>query len=194
MRQASDVARIRELFKLLGQRYRKPIDVYLTGGATAVLEGWRSSTIDVDLRPIPEADEFLRELPGAKEQLAVNIELASPADFIPEVPGWRDRRRFVGQYGSIRFYHYDPYSQALAKIERGHAQDIKDVRSAIKTGWVRPAKLLELFEAIEDDLYRFPAIDPESFKSAVAAVAEGATKQRRGRRLLRPTNRDPLKG
>ena len=55
--------------------------IYLTGGSTAVLEGWRESTIDVDLRFEPEADELLRALPALKESLGVNIELASPTDF-----------------------------------------------------------------------------------------------------------------
>ena len=30
--------------------------IYVTGGATAVLEGWRGSTIDVDVRFEPESD------------------------------------------------------------------------------------------------------------------------------------------
>jgi hypothetical protein len=34
--------------------------MYLTGGSTAVLEGWREATVDVDLRFDPEADELLR--------------------------------------------------------------------------------------------------------------------------------------
>jgi hypothetical protein len=55
------------------------VRVYLTGGATAVLHGWRSSTIDVDLELVPDRDELLRELPGLKEELRVNLELADPA-------------------------------------------------------------------------------------------------------------------
>jgi hypothetical protein len=31
--------------------------VFLAGGARAVLVGWRSSTIDVDLKIIPDRDE-----------------------------------------------------------------------------------------------------------------------------------------
>lgn len=34
-----------------------------------------------------DVDSLLREIPGLKEDLGVNIELASPPDFIPELPG-----------------------------------------------------------------------------------------------------------
>ena len=43
--------------------------LYLTGGATAVMEGWRASTIDVELRLEPESDDLLRRLAALKNQL-----------------------------------------------------------------------------------------------------------------------------
>ena len=41
--------------------------MYLTGGATAVLEGWRPSTVDVDVRFEPESEEPLRLIAELKE-------------------------------------------------------------------------------------------------------------------------------
>jgi hypothetical protein len=49
------------------------------GGTSAVLVGWRASTIDVDLVMRPESDAMLRAIPMLKEQLQLNVELASPA-------------------------------------------------------------------------------------------------------------------
>ena len=63
--------------------------------ATAVLLGWRPTTIDIDVRWEPERDELFRAIPTIKEELQVNIEAAWPFDFIPEPPGWRDRCRFI---------------------------------------------------------------------------------------------------
>jgi hypothetical protein len=100
----------------------------------------------------------------------VNIELASPADFVPELPGWRERSSFIQSDGMVSFFHYDPYAQLLAKIERGHAQDQVDVQELIARGLTDPKKALELFERIEPDLYRYPAIDPASFRKAVLRV------------------------
>jgi hypothetical protein len=88
------------------------------------LEGWRDTTIDVDLRFEPELDELLRALPGLKERLGLNIELASPPDFIPELPGWRDRSPFLLREGRVDVHNFDLYSQALSKIERGFAHDL----------------------------------------------------------------------
>lgn len=130
----------------LGERVRTPARVYFTGGVTAVIFGWRESTIDVDMRFSPELDELYRALPELKEKLSINIELASPPDFIPAVPGWEDRCIYIRREGKLDFYHFDPYSQALAKIERGHAQDKSDVESMFREGLITSHKLLELFD------------------------------------------------
>src|SRR5207247_7982682 len=138
-----------------------------TGGASAVLLGWRPSTIDVDIEIVPERDEILRRLPALKEDLEINIELAAPSHFIPELPGWEDRSVFIAREGRVSFYHYDFYSQALAKIERGHAQDRGDVDAMLDGGLVEPARLRRLFEEIVPRLYRYPAIDPASFRRSL---------------------------
>jgi hypothetical protein len=140
---------------------------YFTGGATAVLLGWRETTIDVDLIFVPESDEVLRAVPRLKEELEINVELASPADFIPVVAGWEERSLFAAREGKLSFYHYDPYMQALAKLERAHDRDLADVQAMLERGLVEPARTLELFEEIEPELFRFPALDPRSFRSRV---------------------------
>jgi hypothetical protein len=170
MRPPVDERRIRELAHRLGRVARTRVRIYLTGGATAVLVGWRDSTIDVDLRFEPESDELLREIPALKESLGVNIELASPPDFIPELPGWRERSPLLFRDGNVDVHHFDPYSQALSKIERGFSQDRDDVRELMERDLVEPARLRELFDAIEPELFRYPAIDPPSFRRKVDAT------------------------
>ncbi|HLY86079.1 MAG TPA: DUF6036 family nucleotidyltransferase [Gaiellaceae bacterium] len=140
---------------------------YLTGGATAVLLGWRGTTIDVDLKLVPEQDAVLRAIPGLKDELQVNVELAAPGDFIPLPAGWEERSLLAEQGGRLAFYHFDPYAQALAKLERDHARDRDDVRALIRSGLVDPQRLRGYFEEIEPLLYRFPAIDPPAFRERV---------------------------
>lgn len=144
--------------------------MYFTGGATAVLEGWRSSTIDVDVTIVPETDRLFRTLPDLKEELQINVELVSPADFIPVPPGWEERSRFVAQEGQVTFLHFDPYAQALAKIERGHRQDLEDVQEMLGRGLVNRDRLWEYFDRIQPDLYRYPAVDGPTFQRAVEQV------------------------
>ena len=141
MRQPVTADNLHVFMKALAAAVTTPGRVYLVGGATSVLLGWRSSTIDIDLKIIPESDEILRSLPKLKEQLRLNIELASPGDFIPELPGWQERSRFIQQEGKLAFYHYDFYAQALAKIERGHRMDSQDVYQLIASGLVDPKRL-----------------------------------------------------
>ncbi|MCI0589618.1 MAG: hypothetical protein L0323_22615 [Planctomycetes bacterium] len=174
MRALADEARIREFLRALGGEAKAPCRLYLTGGATAVLLGWRETTVDVDVKFVPEAGEVFDAIPRLKESLRINVELASPSDFIPPLPGWEDRSRFEKQEGRLAVYHYDFYSQALAKLEREHEQDLEDVREMIRRRLVEPAKLLEFFQRIEADLRRYPAIDPPTFRRSVEEMVRGA--------------------
>ena len=72
--------------------------------------------------------------------------------------------------GRLSFYHFDPYAQVLAKLERAHAQDLADVDSMLAAGLVERARALAQFEAISPELYRFPAVDPDSFRRRVEAA------------------------
>jgi uncharacterized nucleotidyltransferase DUF6036 len=173
MRQPADASRIHAVLDHLGRSTRSSVRIYLTGGATAVLHGWRATTIDVDLKLVPDSDEVLRAMPQLKEELAVNLELAAPDQFIPPLPGWEDRSLFIRQVGSVAFYHYDPYAQALAKLERGHQLDLDDARRMVREGLVETDRLLQLFSAIEPQLYRYPAIDPAWFRRAVESFTAG---------------------
>lgn len=176
MRELADEARIRRFLRALGASVHSEAVVYLAGGATAVLEGWRGTTVDVDLRIEPESDAILRALSRLKDELAINVELATPADFLPLPAGWQERSPFVAREGSVTIRHFDPVAQALAKLERGHDRDLEDVQAMLDRGFVDRATLRAAFDEIEGELYRFPAIDPTAFRSRVeaqVAAAEG---------------------
>jgi hypothetical protein len=109
---------------------------------------------------------LLRAIPALKEELQINVELASPADFIPVPPGWEDRGTFVARIGRVTVFQFDLYAQAVAKVERGHRQDA-DVHEMLSRGLIDRQRALEYFARIEPELYRFPALDPPSFRRAV---------------------------
>jgi hypothetical protein len=167
MRQKVSADRLKKFMKAVGRAGKRNARVYFVGGATAVLLGWRETTIDVDVKIVPDSDEILRALPDLKEDLELNVELASPDDFIPPLPGWEERSTYITKEGPIEFFHYDFYAQALAKIERGHATDLLDVQQMIERGLIEPSRLLELFLRIQDKLYKYPAIDAETFRANV---------------------------
>jgi hypothetical protein len=41
----------------------------------------------------------------------------------------------------------------------------------VESGLVDPGRLAELFEGVESELYRFPAVDPSGLRSAVESLA-----------------------
>jgi len=107
MRRLADAATIRRFMRELGEAADISARVFLTGGATAVLVGWRASTIDVDVKIVPESDRIFRAIPALKERLHLNVELASPDDFIPVPTGWEQRSPFIAQEGRLAFHHFD---------------------------------------------------------------------------------------
>lgn len=151
MRRPVDAERIEEFLQALGSRFRHPGRVYLVGGTTVVLSRLREQTVDIDLTYELESrllSEFVMIVRELKEILDVNVEEVSPADFIPLPEGFESRAVYVGRYGSLEVYHFDPYSTALSKIERGTDKDFDDVRALIRSGMIAWGKLQECFDRV----------------------------------------------
>jgi hypothetical protein len=174
VRELADRERIVRFMRSLGEAADADVRVYLSGGATSVLYGWRDCSIDVVIRVVPERDAVYRAIPAVKEALRINVELASPDHFVPVKDGWEDRSPFIAREGRAAFHHFDLYGQALAKIERGHAQDVDDVQEMLRRGLIERAALLAYFEAVAPRIYRYPALDPAGFRRAVEAVVSAS--------------------
>ena len=140
-RDATTAKKVCQLLRRLGEEAQGPGRVYLVGGASAVLVGWRETTVDVDLKLAPEPPGVFEAIARAKEALDMNVELAAPDDFIPPLPGWQERSPHLAQHGQVAFFHYDFYAQALAKIERAHQLDWADVRAMSERGLIEPRQL-----------------------------------------------------
>jgi len=171
MRRLVDDERLRAFMRALGSRTDRETTCYLTGGATAVISGWRDATIDIDVLFAPDNEQLLRAIPELKEQLEVNVELAFPGDFVPLPGGWEGRSPFVEQIGAVTFRNVDFYAQALSKLERGHDRDLVDVDAMISLALVDRERLRSFFAEIEPKLYQFPAVDPAAFRGAVELAA-----------------------
>src|SRR6266481_10152662 len=132
MRRKVTVETLKQFMRELAAAARSPGKIYFTGGATALLLGFRQQTIDIDLKLDPEPAGAFEAIAALKNRLNLNVELASPDDFIPPAADWRERSRPITSIGSVEFFHYDFSMQALAKLERGHTQDLEDVSSFIR--------------------------------------------------------------
>ncbi|PJB48772.1 MAG: hypothetical protein CO108_01620 [Deltaproteobacteria bacterium CG_4_9_14_3_um_filter_63_12] len=172
MQHELDEERVRRFMQNLGSKVRGPGRVYLTGGASALLFGWRSSTADVDIRFDPEPQGAFEAIRDLKRDLNMNIELASPQDFLPELEGWRIRSVFISREGQVDFFHYDFNAQALSKIARGHDRDVSDVEHMLQLGLIREEELSQFFEEMKPGLIRYPGIDAEAFQARLQAFLE----------------------
>lgn len=173
MRAASDARKIERLMQGIGRLAKGPGRVYLVGGACAVMIGWRPTTVDADLKLDPEPEGVFDAIAKLKGELDMNVELAAPDDFIPPVPGWKERSPFIARHGQVDFFHYDFYAQALAKIERGHTMDLEDARQMTGRGLIDMVELAQQFDAVAPDLVRYPAIDPDAFRAKVRGFIAG---------------------
>jgi len=173
MRPEVDRARVLEFATELGRRLRAPHTLYLVGGSSAVVVGWRGSTRDLDVRPEPDSDELLRILHELKQALDINIELASPLDFLPALDGWQDHSPYVGSWGRLHVRHLDFRLQALSKLERGLDTDLDDVRAMLARGLVNTDELHDAFDAMRTGLFRFPAVDGPQLEKRLTGVAGG---------------------
>ena len=150
--------------------------VYVVGGGTAVLSGWRASTIDADLHA--ERDEVFRDIQGIKDRLGLNIEFARPEHFVPALAGSADRHLFIDRVGSVDFFHYDPYAQLLSKIVRGFRKDMLDAERFVKSGMVDPRRFEELIRGIPDSAYaRYPNLSRDAVLAAVEAFVSKVEKE-----------------
>lgn len=123
--------------------------------------------MDVDLKLDPEPAGIFEAIASLKNELDVNIELASPDQFLPSLPDWQEHSPFIARHGEVDFFHYDLRCQALAKLARAHDRDLADVRAMIERDLVSTQDLLHGLEQIRDRLVRHPALDAEAFERRV---------------------------
>jgi hypothetical protein len=144
----------------------KSFRVYLVGGATAVLAGWRTATIDADLSADDET--VFGDVQGIKDRLRLNVEFARPEHFVPALAGSAGRHVFIERVGDVEFFHYDPYAQLLSKIVRGFRKDMLDAEGFVTSGMVDPSRFRALVAAIPDSEYlKHPNLSRAGVESAV---------------------------
>ena len=145
--------------------------VFVVGGGTAVAQGWRESTIDVDL--YADDDAVFRDIQRLKETQQVNVEFARPEHFVPPLAGVADRHIFIATFGGVSYFHYDPYSQMFSKVVRGFRRDLEDAHHFIDGGLVEAARFRELVDAIPESAFaRYPALSREAILAAVDAFLD----------------------
>lgn len=148
MRQQVGKQEIEQFLVQVG-RTRRSGRLYLTGGAVLVYRGIRSGqTLDINIQITLDPTDLTTEVAQLKHKLNINIEFASPGDFMPLPTQWEARSEFLRRYGQVDAFYFDWYSIALSKTQRANRQDILDVRLLIRQGYVDVTELDRLFQDV----------------------------------------------
>ncbi len=150
-------------FQRFGEQITEPVTIYLLGGSALCLLGSPRETLDVDYsieNAAPAIEEMLARL---ARELKLDLEQVPLVEFIPLPDGAGSRHRFVGRFGNLEVYIFDPYSIALSKIARGFDSDLEDVEFLIDRKLITWEALTEHYQSI------FPRaknadIDPREFQ------------------------------
>ncbi len=129
--------KIKAFLTELGQRYPTPDTLFLLGGSALCLLGSPRPTLDLDyvgndLQP----NDLQQILHQVANDLHVEVEAVPIAQFVPLPVGVDSRKLWVGQFGYLTVYIFDPYTIALSKIDRGFDSDIEDVIFLIRQQFI----------------------------------------------------------
>jgi len=174
MRPGVDKTAIESFLQQLGKTFRKPARLYLVGGAVLVHAGVRPGfTEDIDIQVSGANEgELIVAIQRLIQQMQINVEFASPKDFIPLPRQWETHARYVGRYGEVEVFYFDFYSIALSKIERGNNRDIADVKLLVQQKIINLEELDAAYQEVLAQLGkgRYPRITPERFSERYSAL------------------------
>jgi hypothetical protein len=146
-----------EQFLVQVGRTRQPARLYLVGGAAMVHRGIRpGQTLDIDIQITVDPANLTAQIAQLKQRLNMNIEFASPADFMPLPTQWETRSQFIKRYGQVDAFYFDWYSIALSKMQRANRQDVVDVQLLVRQGFVDGTELDRLYQDVLGKIGRPP--------------------------------------
>jgi hypothetical protein len=176
MRPVVDKGAIEAFLQQLGKTFHKSARLYLVGGAALVHLGVRpGTTVDIDIQVAGAHEgELIVAIQQMIHRLQINVEFASPVDFIPLPAQWESHARFVGRYGKIDVFYFDFYSIALSKIERGNTRDIEDVKLLVQQGIITLDELDKAYQEVLAQLGkgRYPRVTPQRFSERYQAIRQ----------------------
>ena len=153
--------------------------LYITGGAALVHRGIRpGQTLDIDIQITVDPTDLTTRIVQLKQRLNMNIEFASPGDFIPLPSQWEARSEFIKRYNQVDAFYFDWYSIALSKMQRANQQDIVDVQLLVSRGFVDVTELDLLFQDVlakigmPSYIRLFPNLSQQQFSQHYQAVRQ----------------------
>ena len=162
---------IRNFLNQLGEYYPKKIDVFLLGGSALCFLGSPRRTVDIDCLVDPKSADLLESVEKIAAQLHIEVEIIPIDAFIPLPQNSEDRHQFVGNFGNIEVFIFDPYSIAISKIARGFDTDIQDILFLLNQGVIELDKLTLFVEDALPTAWDYD-IDPNEMRTHFGVLKE----------------------
>lgn len=160
-------------------RTRQPGRLYLTGGAALVHRGIRpGQTLDIDIQITVDPANLTAQIAQLKQKMNINVEFASPGDFIPLPTQWEARSEFIKRYDQVDVFYFDWYSIALSKMQRANRQDVVDVQLLVRQGFIDLNELDALYQNVLNRIGNppydrlLPNLSPQQFSQHYQAVRQ----------------------
>lgn len=140
-----------------------------------VHRGIRSGqTLDIDIQITVDPANLTAKIVQLKQQLNMNIEFASPGDFMPLPAQWEARSEFIRRYGQV----FDWYSIALSKTQRANPQDVADIQLLILKGFINKVELDAVYQDVLNKIGNppydrlFPNLSQQQFSLHYQAIRQ----------------------
>lgn len=153
---------IKHFLECLAERYPEPSTLYLLGGSGLCLLGSPRRTYDIDYAVEGSPDqtqELMATIEVLADEMELELEEVPLEEFIPLPKDAHTRHQWVGKFGQLNIYVYDPYSIALSKLSRGLKNDIEDVIFLLREKMIDLNELAKHIKAAFPKARRFD-IDP----------------------------------
>lgn len=156
----------------VGQRCEPGTTLYLLGGGALELLGGARPTIDLDYvgddKQTDNLQELLAQVAGSMQ---IELEAVPIAEFVPLPEGADTRAVFVGAFGNLTVYVFDPYTIALSKLDRGFDTDIEDIIFLVQRQLITVERLAEFLEAGVIQAKQFD-LDPDAMHQRLQIVRD----------------------
>ncbi len=140
------VKQLEELFSRVDARLKKKINLFIIGGASAIL-GYNvtKATNDVDIEG--NIDEELNKIFSEEaKKLKMDLYLSSRGGVFFPPDGYRSRSKFKDfPKNNLRVWYLDKYDLAISKIERGLEKDYEDIERVHAKSLFELDQLIQIF-------------------------------------------------
>ncbi len=143
---AVTVEQLEELFSRIDARLKKKINLFIIGGASAIL-GYNvtkaTNNVDID----GDIDEELNSIFSEEaKKLKMDLYLSSRGGVFFPPDGYRSRSKFKDfKKNNLRVWYLDKYDLAISKIERGLEKDYEDIERIHAKSPLELDRIIQIF-------------------------------------------------